>query len=190
MALRILFFAGLVFHKLVWEWMKRGAHPVSEKARSAQMPVLKRAVKTVKILVLVFLVIQTLFLNILPILKEPAVLKAAGTILYFAGLVIAILGRVQLGANWANLEDYQILSNQNLVQSGIYRYIRHPIYAGDLLLVFGLELALNSWLVLGAVGLALVVFRQTLAEERILSQTFSGYGAYRRRTKMFIPFVV
>ena len=66
-----------------------------------------------------------------------------GLILYTAGLAIAIIGRIELGKNWANIEDYQVLHEQKLVDKGMYRLIRHPIYSGDILLIFGLELALN-----------------------------------------------
>jgi protein-S-isoprenylcysteine O-methyltransferase Ste14 len=189
MILRVVLFLGLVLHKLVWEWMKRG----SASAKSTPQPLslsLKGLVKLAKIGILLFLVIQTLFLDLFPILEEPAPLQIVGTVVYLTGLAMAITGRVQLGSNWANLEDYQILSNQDLVQTGIYRYIRHPIYTGDILLLLGLELALNSWLVIGVLGLILLVVRQTLAEEAILAKRFPDYSTYRRRTKMFIPFVV
>jgi len=82
------------------------------------------------------------------------------------------------------------LSEQALVTSGIYKYIRHPIYTGDMLLLLGLELALNSWLVLGVVLVVAVVVRQALAEETLLSAMVPNYKDYRRRTKMFIPGVV
>jgi protein-S-isoprenylcysteine O-methyltransferase Ste14 len=111
-------------------------------------------------------------------------------ILYSLGLSIAVIGRVQLGKNWVNLEDYQILSSQKLVDTGIYNYIRHPIYAGDILLLIGLELALNSWLVLGIFALIPYIFRQVKAEESLLLNTFPDYDAYQKNTKMFIPFLI
>jgi protein-S-isoprenylcysteine O-methyltransferase Ste14 len=95
-----------------------------------------------------------------------------------------------LGKNWVDLEDYQVLPEQLLVTEGIYRYVRHPIYTGDVLLLVGLELALNSWLVV-AVLIPLAVFvRQALAEEALLSRVFPEYAAYCQRTKRFIPFLV
>ena len=87
------------------------------------------------------------------------------------------------------LEDYRVLPEQSIVNRGIYGYIRHPIYTGDILLLFGLELALNSWLVLGVPVLIIIIVRQALAEEEILSKSFSDYDAYRARTNRFIPFI-
>ena len=187
--LRIFLFLGLVLHKVVWEVLKK---PASRTTVSAPRPAsgLKSLVKLVKIGVLLFLVVQTLFLDVFPISRDPQNLRVAGLILYVAGLAIAILGRVELGRNWANLEDYQVLSGQALVQTGIYRFIRHPIYTGDILLILGLELALNSWLVLGVIFLIAFVVRQTLAEEQILTRAFPDYAAYRKQTKMFIPYLV
>jgi protein-S-isoprenylcysteine O-methyltransferase Ste14 len=186
---RLLLFSGLVLHKLVWEVLKRTDTP--SQANNAQPAgVFKRVVKTGKTLFLIFLVIQTLFLEIFPISEDPQMLILVGGIIYIAGLTIAITGRVQLGKNWANLEDYQVLSGQHLVRNGIYRYIRHPIYTGDVLLILGLELALNSWLVLLVIPLIVVVARQTLEEEKVLQKSFPEYAEYRKNSKMFIPFIV
>jgi len=186
---RLLLFGGLVLHKLVWEVLKKTDTP-SQSSTDQPVGKLKRAVKAGKSLFLVFLVIQTLFLEIFPISGTPQLLSLVGVIIYVAGLTIAITGRVKLGKNWANLEDYQVLSDQHLVQNGIYRYIRHPIYTGDVLLILGLELALNSWLVLLVIPLMLVVVRQTLEEEKVLQTSFPEYAEYRKNSKMFIPYII
>jgi protein-S-isoprenylcysteine O-methyltransferase Ste14 len=188
-SLRIILFLGLVFHKLIWEILKRGESPKSARQTSPRKPAVW-LVKAVKVMTLLFLVVQTLFLDIFPLSSQPSLLRLLGTTIYFVGLAIAVVGRLHLGRNWANLEDYQVLSEQALVTSGIYKYIRHPIYTGDMLLLLGLELALNSWLVLGVVLVVAVVVKQALAEETLLSAMFPNYEDYRRRTKMFIPGVV
>jgi len=187
--LRLLLFLGLVAHKLVWEILKRGQGVPKPKKQTSPKP-LARILKLGKITALAFLLVQTLFLRVLPITKNPKYLRIAGVTTFFAGLATAIMGRVRLGKNWANLEDYQVLQEQSLVTNGIFRYIRHPIYAGDFFLVLGLELALNSWLVLGVIPLLAVIARQALAEEELLSRVFDDYEAYRRQSKRFIPFVL
>lgn len=187
--LRIFLFSGLVFHKLVWEIMKRGT-PLSDNSEKPKRSIFNSLVKSAKILFLIFILVQTLFLNILPISNEPLLLRIIGTVIYTIGLSTAVIGRVHLGNNWANLEDYQILSTQKLVNKGIYRFIRHPIYTGDVLLLIGLELALNSWLVLGILLLIPYIVWQASAEEALLIKTFPDYSTYRENTKMFIPFVI
>jgi protein-S-isoprenylcysteine O-methyltransferase Ste14 len=186
--LRLILFLGLVFHKVVWEIMKRwgrsGIYPQRFKMS------FKSLIKFFKIIVLVFLVIQTLFLDLLPIVDRAIGLRVLGTTIYFVGLAMALMGRLQLGRHWADIEDCRVVSGQSLITSGIYRYIRHPIYAGDIALLAGLELALNSWVVLGIFIPLLFVIRQALAEEVLLSRMFPEYDAYRGRTKRFIPFIV
>lgn len=185
--LRVFLFAGLVLHKVVWEILKTGNRTT---IKPASPELLKRIVKYGKIGVLLFLIAQTLFLDLLPITNAPATLRGIGAAIFALGLAIAITGRAQLGKNWANLEDRQVISGQQLVQAGIYRYIRHPIYSGDMILLIGLELALNSWLVLGVIVLIVVVFRQATKEEAILARAFANYAEYQKHTKRFIPFIV
>jgi protein-S-isoprenylcysteine O-methyltransferase Ste14 len=191
--LRLILFLGLVFHKLLWEVMKRrrDLRPQTSDLRpSAWVLGLGSWVKFIKGMILIFLIIQTLFLDLLPISDQPTTLRIIGTIIYFVGLTAAVIGRLQLGKNWVDLEDYQVLPQQSVVTRGIYRYIRHPIYTGDILLLVGLELALNSWLVLGVFIPLLVVIKQALVEEALLAQAFPAYSAYCRQTKRFIPFIL
>jgi protein-S-isoprenylcysteine O-methyltransferase Ste14 len=187
--LRLTLFLGLVLHKLLWEILKRRNRtetPMKNYSHSAYLWLIKMA----KGVVLIFLAVQTLFLDLLPIAAEPTPLRIIGSAMYFSGLAIAVIGRLQLGKNWVDLEDYQVLQKQSLITSGIYRYIRHPIYTGDLLLLIGLQLALNSWLVLALSVPLLIVIRQVLAEEALLSRAFPGYAIYCTRTKRFLPFIV
>jgi len=188
--LRIFLVVGMVFHKLVWEVLKRRESlPLQAREKPALFS-LKSIVKLGKSSALLFLIIQTLFLDIFPIEEDSYAIRVLGIGIYLLGLIIAIVGRIQLGNNWANLEDYQVLPQQTLVRNGLYKYIRHPIYIGDVLLVLGLELALNSWLALGGIALFIFVYRQAKTEESILIHAFPGYEEYRQQTKMFIPYLV
>lgn len=189
MTLRLILLLGMVVHKLVWELMKRQSKEPSPRRPISAAPG-KTVVKYLKAAILAFLIVQTLFLDVLPISHEPFVLQLVGSPIYGLGLAISVIARLQLGRNWANIEDFQVMPEQSLVQKGIYGYIRHPIYTGDILLLIGLELALNSWLVLGTAIPIVIVIKQALAEESLLSRSFSGYADYRRQTKRFIPFVI
>lgn len=189
-ALRIYLFLGMVIHKLIWEVLKR-RHPQPPSGQIKETSIIKSLIKIAKVIFLIFLLLQTLILPVLfPISSQPLFIQVMGLIIYTFGLLVAILGRIQLGENWANLEDYQVLQEQKLVNHGVYQYIRHPIYLGDLLLILGLELALNSWLLLLIIPLACVVYYQARNEEMILSAAFSGYRTYQKQTKMFIPHVI
>ncbi|MGC4054247.1 MAG: methyltransferase [Paludibaculum sp.] len=75
------------------------------------------------------------------------------------------------------MESATVLPRQELVAAGLYRYVRHPIYLGDILLVAGYELALNSWGVLLVVPLIGFVWRKAAQEEALLTGYLPGYAA-------------
>jgi protein-S-isoprenylcysteine O-methyltransferase Ste14 len=184
--LRLYLLSGLVLHKVVWQLLKRGRH----QAETRPVRPATRLIQLVKISILAGILIQTVIPVVFPMTAGGSQLPVIGTAIYTLGLAIALTGRLQLGDNWADIETARVLGHQEVVSSGIYRYIRHPIYTGDLLLLLGLELALNSWLLLAVPALALVVLRQAIREERMLHRTLAGYGEYSARTKRFVPFVV
>jgi len=189
--LRIYLLMGLLAHKVVWEFLKR-ASTVATTASAARPPqsVFLRLVKAVKIGILLGIIVQTLSPEILPITADPFALRAWGVVVFTAGLLIAILSRIHLGNNWSDIETGQVLKRQTVVSKGIYAYVRHPIYLGDILLLLGLELCLNSWLVLAAALLAPIVFWKAVQEEKMLVNDLPGYSVYCAQTKRFIPFIV
>ena len=188
--LKVYLLAGLVVHKAVWEVMKRqkSGHYDGKAAMERSNP-RTRLIKTVKIAILVGIAAQTMLPDVLPITSN-VWLRVLGAVIYSAGLWIAISSRRALGTNWSDIEAGKIAEGHLIVSRGAYRFIRHPIYVGDLLLLFGLELALNSWLVVGVFLLAPVVLRQALHEEKNLVRSLPDYAAYCSSTKRFIPFVV
>jgi protein-S-isoprenylcysteine O-methyltransferase Ste14 len=187
--LRLYLLAGLVLHKGIWEiWKRRPTARGSAPERPASP--IARLLKGLKIAILVGLVAQTFLPTILPIVDVPRPLRVAGVGLYTLGLCIAIFGRVQLGDNWADIEAAQIVRQQAVVATGLYRHIRHPIYIGDLVMLLGFELSLNSWLLLGVGALVPYVLWSAVREERLLSAQLPGYDAYCARTWRFVPFVM
>jgi len=184
--LQIYLLAGLIFHKIVWEILRRKTDEKPLETPSIKL----RFIKAVKICILLGIIVQIWLPEVLPITDNPAILRVVGIIIYTFGLLTAIAARFLLGENWANIETGQILERQQVVAKGVYAFIRHPIYTGDLLLLLGLELTLNSWLVAGVFLLAPVVLRQAVKEERMLVRNLPGYDVYCARTKRFIPFVI
>jgi len=176
---------GLITHKLVWELLKTKQ---SGAARvQAALPVAIRLAKAGKIAVLLGLVGQTMLPPLLPIRFAPVPLQVIGIVLYTAGLWVAIAGRIQLGQNWSDIETGKVQPNHMVVSSGVYRLIRHPIYTGDLAMLFGMQLALRSWLVCGVFLLLPFVIRKAVAEERKLLTSIHGYRQYYESTTRFLP---
>ena len=75
-----------------------------------------------------------------------------------------------------------------LVMSGIYRWVRHPIYSGALLIVLGVTLRSGSWWT-ALVAVVLIVFFNVKSrlEEHHLARRYPGYPAYAAITPRFIP---
>lgn len=116
--------------------------------------------------------------------------QVAGLALIVGGLWI----RFRAMRTLASLFTYsvEIQTQHQLVETGMYRYVRHPGYLGQLLVFLGIGLALANWISL--LGLALPVglafSRRIAVEEQALRQHFAGaYEAYASRSWRLIPWL-
>jgi protein-S-isoprenylcysteine O-methyltransferase Ste14 len=111
-----------------------------------------------------------------------------GVVLFALGLAFAIWARVHIGRNWGSPMTQK--DDPELVTTGPYRLVRHPIYSGILVAVVGTAVAL-SWLGLIAVVLFGIYFvYSATVEERYMTEQFPDtYPVYRNTTKMLVPFV-
>ena len=116
-------------------------------------------------------------------------LAGLGLAFFAMGLGFAIWARIHIGRNWGT--PMMEKSEPELVVSGPYRLVRHPIYSGILVAGIGTALAL-SWWWLTAVVLAGVYFLYSArVEERYLTDEFPDtYPTYKRSTKMLLPFIL
>ena len=105
-----------------------------------------------------------------------------------AGLSLTWWARIYLGPLWSSVitrkRDHQI------IDTGPYAFVRHPIYCGMILALLGFAL---SGLLSGAlvfIPVTVIFLRRVVREERIMMQLFPNqYPAYRRRTRRLIPLV-
>ena len=113
----------------------------------------------------------------------------AGVGLCLAGFGFAFWARVHIGRNWGM--PMSLRQDHELVTTGPYAYVRHPIYTGIMLAMIGSALTLGVlWLLLFALYFAYFIFSARTEEKMMLAQFPDSYPAYRRRTKMLIPFVL
>jgi protein-S-isoprenylcysteine O-methyltransferase Ste14 len=117
------------------------------------------------------------------------ILGAIGAVLFASGLALAVWARVYLGSNWGMPMTER--AEPELVTSGPYRFVRHPIYSGLLLAFVGTALATNL------LGLAIVVilgayfyYAATVEEKNLLAAFPAAYPAYREHTKKLVPFLL
>jgi protein-S-isoprenylcysteine O-methyltransferase Ste14 len=113
-----------------------------------------------------------------------------GLIIVAAGLGFAVWARLHLGRNWS--ATVTVKQDHELIRTGPYGLVRHPIYTGMLLAVLGSALAIGEWRGLIAFVLFTVGFVIKLkAEERFMSETFGEqYARYRTEVPALIPFIV
>lgn len=112
-----------------------------------------------------------------------------GLILSTVGVCIACWSRYLLGGNWSL--SVQKKEAHALITSGPYKWVRHPIYSGLLLLFLGNAVIVGDYRGLLAVAIVLLSFWYKLRkEERLLVEVFGAeYIAYTRRTKALVPWV-
>lgn len=108
--------------------------------------------------------------------------------LFTVGLALAVWARMHLGRNWGTPMSEK--DDPHLVTTGPYRWIRNPIYTGLILAMVGTAVAVSlDWLAVAIVAGGYFVY-SAFVEQRYMSERFpETYPAYRRTTKMLIPFV-
>jgi protein-S-isoprenylcysteine O-methyltransferase Ste14 len=112
--------------------------------------------------------------------------KRIGGVLIVVGGIIGVLGirALRRGMTGPLLAE----RTSHVVQDGMYAVMRHPMYAGQILMTLGWSLLRSSFATL-LLSLAYAVFLDLKGrrEETVMSERFSGYADYARRVRRFIP---
>lgn len=144
--------------------------------------------------VLLFAEIATIFVVIVQLLWNiiewdlPILARWVGLVLFIVGVLLSVYSRIVLGSVYSTARNFS--RPNRLIQHGSYRYIRHPIYSGTLLMGLGFELAVASYLFFAVFTLgAVVIYLCSREEERRLAKWSPEYRDYQKRTKRFIPFI-
>lgn len=117
-----------------------------------------------------------------------------GVVLVIVGGSVRAISRMTLkraGFGLVNSSRLRVVEKQKIVTDGVYGYIRHPLYLGEIIRNVGFAVALYSLygLIPILVGNALLLFRIEI-EERMLVEEFGGaYKEYMSRTKKLVPYV-
>lgn len=118
----------------------------------------------------------------------PAWACVLGDVLVAAGLGLAMLVVIQNGYAAANIT---VETGQQVVSSGVYRFVRHPMYVGNVIMMIGIPLALGSyWGLLFVIPGILVLAFRIRDEESMLIQELAGYHEYADRVRYrLVPYV-
>jgi len=114
-------------------------------------------------------------------------IQYAGVALTWLGIAFAIWARYCIGANWSGRVTLKV--GHQLIQSGPYAYVRHPIYTGLLVANAGAALFIGKWRCVAALLIFLLeISRKALKEEKLMVSEFGErYGEYRRQTGFLVP---
>jgi protein-S-isoprenylcysteine O-methyltransferase Ste14 len=116
-------------------------------------------------------------------------LQGAGLAVFLTGLALAVWARVYIGRNWGMPMTQK--QDPELITSGPYRRVRHPIYSGIILAMTGTAIAVSVyWLVAMVLIGAYFIYSATVEERFMVGRFPDTYPAYKHSTKMLIPFVL
>lgn len=116
-------------------------------------------------------------------------IDVSGTVFTIIGITFAIWSRQSLRNNWSG--EVAIREGQEFICSGPYMIVRHPIYAGMLLALFGTTLVSSTvGSILGLVLAIISLWHKAYMEEQFLMVEFGEqYANYQREVKFLIPFI-
>jgi protein-S-isoprenylcysteine O-methyltransferase Ste14 len=108
---------------------------------------------------------------------------------FVLGLALAVWARVYIGRNWGMPMSRK--DEPDLVTTGPYHTIRHPIYSGMILGMIGTAIAVSWYWVIAVVLLGAYFIYSAVHEERYMADQFPAtYPDYKRSTKMLVPFIL
>jgi protein-S-isoprenylcysteine O-methyltransferase Ste14 len=113
----------------------------------------------------------------------------AGLAITVAGLALSVWARIQIGRNWSGL--IQVKEGHQLMHTGSYAIVRHPIYSGFMLATLGTAIAFGeiSGLLAFVMILAAWGYKSRLEETAMAEHFGAEYETYRRKVKGLIPFI-
>lgn len=140
------------------------------------------------ILLLVIGLIRTGALRGHSLVVQSGWLQGVGFVLFLFGLGLAVWARFFLGRNWGTPMSERV--DPELVTTGPYRYVRHPIYSGLIVALIGTAVAITPYLSVGVVLIGGFFVYSATVEERNMERLFpDSYPAYKESTKMLVPFL-
>lgn len=122
------------------------------------------------------------------VFPEAGLGRIFGGALLLGGGLVAVAGLLALGTNLTVLP--QPKAQARLVETGPYRFVRHPVYSGVVCMAFGWAWWVQGWLTfLYAAMVFIFLDLKSRREEQWLQEKFSGYAAYQKRVRKLVPFI-
>jgi len=121
-------------------------------------------------------------------IRSNKIISIVGIIIVFIGIIIRGLSIKYLGEYFS--KDVETWDNHILVKDGLYKYIRHPAYLGNILQIIGFPLILNSYYSLSLSAITVYLFLKRIEiEENFLLKELKEYPKYQKETYKLIPYI-
>ena len=121
----------------------------------------------------------------------PGWVFSLGIVLIILGIILRQWSMAILGKFFSAVVGIQ--KDQQVIEKGLYKYVRHPSYTGALIIFIGLGLALQSWAAVITLTLLFIIaygYRIYVEEKALISELGEPYIEYKKRTKRLIPYMV
>jgi protein-S-isoprenylcysteine O-methyltransferase Ste14 len=168
-----------------WSIAARGAAPTKSSESVASRLVHVRLLNvSLLFLLLPIPLLRGRFLPIAPLLI------GIGFAVQIASGILGVWARRMLGRNWSGA--ITVAEDHELIRTGPYRFVRHPIYSAMLGMFVGTAIVSGEWhALIGVVLLAIAYARKIRLEEASLRAVFGGaYEEYSRTTRALLPFII
>ncbi len=120
--------------------------------------------------------------------NSPVWVNCAGSIIFFFGILLLWRAHFDIGRFW--VMDLSIMENHKLIKTGVYKYIRHPLYASHMIWAIAQVLIFNNWIA----GCSFIIvfiphyfYRVTKEEKMMISEFGDEYNKYINETGRLFP---
>lgn len=141
--------------------------------------------KDVLLVTIQFILLTIFYIPFIPdAFQTPVILKYLGVIISILGFLIIIIAILQLNKNLTPLPTPK--ENGSLINTGLYKYVRHPIYSGIFLAAIGIAFYTGSYWQLAISFILLILFYfKSKYEESLLNEKYKEYEHYKKVTRRF-----
>ncbi len=159
----------------------------ARKQKATQKKEVKSIVETGSMTAFFIICYIVIMLHIGTFKFHSTILNIIALLIYITGIIFNLLGRHYLGKNWGN--NVVIYNNHTLITNGVYKIVRHPLYASIIWCIYSLGILYQNYLI---IILNTLVFIPSMTyrakqEEKELMRTFKEYEDYKKKTGMFFP---
>jgi protein-S-isoprenylcysteine O-methyltransferase Ste14 len=130
--------------------------------------------------------------------RRTAIPEGSRLYVFYAGVALIFLGSVLRRICWRTLGDYftgdvRARTDQPVIQTGPYRFVRHPSYTAGMMMNAGIGLAMTNWLSLAILLAGTFVaygYRVHVEERALLGEIGEPYAEFMRTRRRFVPYVI